>query len=68
MKQANVLVIGAGALGNEVIKNLALMGVGNIFIIDFDKIEAANLSALCYFAILTIIAVKREWLRRVQNL
>ena len=49
MQQANVLVIGAGALGNEVIKNLALMGVGNIFIIDFDKIEAANLSCSVLF-------------------
>jgi molybdopterin/thiamine biosynthesis adenylyltransferase/DNA-binding transcriptional regulator YhcF (GntR family) len=42
--QAHVLVVGAGALGNEVVKNLALMGVGYIFIIDFDTIEAANLS------------------------
>ncbi len=42
--QAKVLVIGAGALGNEVIKNLALMGVGSIYIVDFDTIEAANLS------------------------
>lgn len=41
---AKVLVVGAGALGNEVIKNLVLMGVGNIFVIDFDTIEAANLS------------------------
>ncbi|HLA08549.1 MAG TPA: ThiF family adenylyltransferase [Anaerolineales bacterium] len=47
--QAKVLVIGAGALGNEVIKNLSLMGVGNIFIIDFDKIEAANLSRSVLF-------------------
>ncbi len=49
VKQAKVLVIGAGALGNEVIKNLALMGMGNIFIIDFDKIEAANLSRSVLF-------------------
>ncbi|HJR81216.1 MAG TPA: ThiF family adenylyltransferase [Anaerolineales bacterium] len=49
VKDAKVLVIGAGALGNEVIKNLALMGVGNIFIIDFDKIEAANLSRSVLF-------------------
>ena len=49
VQQAKVLVIGAGALGNEVIKNLALMGVGNIFIIDFDKIEAANLSRSVLF-------------------
>ena len=49
MQNAKVLVIGAGALGNEVIKNLALMGVGYIFIVDFDKIEAANLSRSVLF-------------------
>src|SRR5215510_92334 len=49
VQKAKVLVIGAGALGNEVIKNLALMGVGNIFIVDFDKIEAANLSRSVLF-------------------
>lgn len=41
---AKMLVVGAGALGNEVIKNLALMGIGHLFIMDFDTIEAANLS------------------------
>ncbi|MDH3944866.1 MAG: ThiF family adenylyltransferase [Anaerolineae bacterium] len=46
---AKVLVVGAGALGNEVVKNLALMGVGHIFIIDFDTIEAANLSRSVMF-------------------
>src|SRR5512140_1583887 len=49
VKQAKVMVIGAGALGNEVIKNLALMGIGNLFIVDFDKIEAANLSRSILF-------------------
>jgi molybdopterin/thiamine biosynthesis adenylyltransferase/DNA-binding transcriptional regulator YhcF (GntR family) len=49
VKNAKVLVIGAGALGNEVIKNLALMGIGHIYIIDFDKIEAANLSRSVLF-------------------
>ncbi len=43
------MVVGAGALGNDVIKNLALMGVGHIFIIDFDTIEAANLSRSVLF-------------------
>jgi molybdopterin/thiamine biosynthesis adenylyltransferase/DNA-binding transcriptional regulator YhcF (GntR family) len=42
--EARVLVVGAGALGNEVIKNLVLMGVGYLYILDFDTIEAANLS------------------------
>jgi len=49
VQQAKVLVVGAGALGNEVIKNLTLMGVGQIFIIDFDNIEAANLSRSVLF-------------------
>lgn len=44
MAKAKVLIVGAGALGNEVLKNLALLNVGNLFIIDFDKIEYSNLS------------------------
>lgn len=44
MASAKVLVVGAGALGNEALKNLALLGVGNIFIIDFDIIEYGNLN------------------------
>ncbi len=39
-----VLVVGAGALGNEVLKNLALLGVGHVFIIDYDSIESTNLT------------------------
>jgi len=46
---AKVLVVGAGALGNEVIKNLVLMGVGHIFIVDIDTIEFANLSRSVLF-------------------
>ena len=49
VQNAKVLVIGAGALGNEVIKNLSLMGIGNVFIVDFDKVEAANLSRSVLF-------------------
>lgn len=44
VKNAKVMVVGAGALGNEVLKNLALFGVGNIFIVDFDTIEYSNLT------------------------
>ncbi|MDH5506203.1 MAG: ThiF family adenylyltransferase [Anaerolineae bacterium] len=46
---AKILVVGAGALGNEVVKNLALMGVGHILVIDFDTVEAANLSRSILF-------------------
>src|SRR5688572_12743865 len=49
VQNARIMVVGAGALGNEVLKNLALMGVGSLFIVDFDKIEAANLSRSVLF-------------------
>ena len=44
LARTRVLVIGAGALGNELIKNLALLGVGNLLIADLDAIERSNLS------------------------
>src|SRR3954467_9795943 len=44
LARAKVLVIGAGALGNEIIKNLALLGGGNVLIADMDRIENSNLS------------------------
>lgn len=46
---ARVLVVGAGALGNEVLKNLALLGVGTIHVIDRDEIESSNLSRSVLF-------------------
>jgi adenylyltransferase/sulfurtransferase len=49
VRSAKVLVVGAGALGNEVIKNLTLMGIGHIFLVDFDAVEAANLSRSVFF-------------------
>ena len=49
VQAAKVLVVGAGALGNEVVKNLALMGVGHIFVVDFDTVEMANLSRSVLF-------------------
>lgn len=49
LASSRVMVVGAGALGNEVIKNLALVGVGNLLIVDFDIIEDANLSRSVLF-------------------
>lgn len=43
VRDAWVMVVGAGALGNEVLKNLALLNVGHIVIVDYDTIEYANL-------------------------
>jgi molybdopterin-synthase adenylyltransferase len=49
LQAARVLVVGAGALGNEVLKNLALVGLGTIHLIDLDEVEPSNLSRSVLF-------------------
>ena len=49
LSNARVIVVGAGALGNEVLKNLALLGIGQVDVIDFDRIENSNLSRSVLF-------------------
>lgn len=49
LRRAKVLVVGAGALGNEVLKNLALLGIGRVWIVDFDAIEDTNLTRSVLF-------------------
>lgn len=44
-----ILVVGAGAIGNEVLKNLALIGAGHILICDMDIISTSNLSRTVLF-------------------
>lgn len=47
---ARVMVVGCGALGNEVLKNLVLMGVTRIVAVDFDVVEAGNLTRSILFS------------------
>jgi adenylyltransferase/sulfurtransferase len=49
LRNARVMVVGAGALGNEILKNLALLGVGKIMIADLDNIEDTNLTRAILF-------------------
>jgi molybdopterin-synthase adenylyltransferase len=49
LRSARVLVVGAGALGNEVVKNLALLGMGTTYLIDLDVVESSNLSRSVLF-------------------
>jgi molybdopterin/thiamine biosynthesis adenylyltransferase len=58
--KAKAMVVGAGALGNEILKNLALVGIGHILIIDFDIVEAANLTRSVLFRAEDIGKLKAE--------
>ena len=43
------LVVGGGALGNEVLKNLGLLGAGEVILVDPDRIEISNLARSVFF-------------------
>ena len=57
LKQANVMVVGCGALGNEVLKNLVLFGVGHLVIVDFDIVESTNLTRSVLFRRSTLLSI-----------
>lgn len=49
LADAKVIVVGMGALGNEVSRILAMAGVGQMILCDPDRIEASNLSRMVLF-------------------
>ena len=54
LNNTNIMVLGAGALGNEIVKNLTLTGVNTILIVDFDHVELSNLSRTVLFSLADI--------------
>jgi molybdopterin/thiamine biosynthesis adenylyltransferase len=48
--KARVLVVGAGALGNEVVKNLVLSGYRRISLVDMDHVVYSNLNRCIFFS------------------
>jgi adenylyltransferase/sulfurtransferase len=49
VRTAQALIVGGGALGNEVCKNLALLGIKLIVILDRDEVELSNLTRSIFF-------------------
>jgi molybdopterin/thiamine biosynthesis adenylyltransferase len=47
--RCRLLVVGAGALGNEILKNAALLGFTQVTVVDMDRIESSNLSRAVLF-------------------
>jgi len=44
LTESKIFIVGAGAIGCELLKNLAMIGIGNIVITDMDTIEKSNLN------------------------
>jgi len=57
---ARAIVAGAGALGNEVVKNLVLLGWGTIVVVDHDSVELSNLTRSVFFRDLDVGRPKAE--------
>jgi molybdopterin/thiamine biosynthesis adenylyltransferase len=64
LREATVLLAGAGAIGNEVAKNLAMLGVKSLLIIDNDSVELSNTSRMIFFDRRSQGANKAEMLAR----
>lgn len=48
LKRASVMVVGCGAVGSFAIEALARTGVGNLILVDFDKVEETNINRQLY--------------------
>jgi molybdopterin/thiamine biosynthesis adenylyltransferase len=64
IRSASVLLAGAGAIGNEVAKNLAMLGVRRLIIVDRDNVELSNVSRMIFFGSADLGKNKAEVLAR----
>ena len=67
IKSASVLVVGAGGLGSPVLMYLAAAGIGQIGIIDDDKVELTNLQRQIIHSTSSIGELKTESAKRRIN-
>ena len=63
LEASRIMVIGCGAIGNEVVKNLVMMGIQHLTLIDFDDVEPHNRSRSVLFNSASLAAT--DTLRKV---
>lgn len=49
LRNSRILIAGAGAIGNELAKNLAMLGVREMVIVDNDLVELSNVGRMVFF-------------------
>jgi molybdopterin/thiamine biosynthesis adenylyltransferase len=72
IKQAKILVIGAGGLGCPVLQYLAAAGFGRIGIVEFDKVDESNLQRQVLYGSMDVGKLKaiiaKNWLEQLNIL
>ncbi|MDH4123213.1 MAG: ThiF family adenylyltransferase [Thermoplasmata archaeon] len=69
ISESSALVLGAGAIGNEVVKNLILSGMTRLAIVDFDIVQRSNLARCVFFTEIDALqkSMKAEALARAAS-
>ncbi len=60
LQDAKVLVVGCGGLGSPIAVYLASSGIGNIHLIDFDKVDVTNLHRQVFYSLADVGKYKSE--------
>jgi sulfur-carrier protein adenylyltransferase/sulfurtransferase len=72
LKKARVLVVGAGGLGCPVLQYLAAAGIGEIGVVEFDKVDESNLQRQVLYGSLDVGKLKaiiaKNWLEHLNSL
>jgi len=71
LKQAKVLVVGAGGLGCPVLQYLSAAGIGKIGIVEFDRVDETNLQRQVLYGSLDVGKLKsiiaKNWLEHLNT-